>query len=102
MNFVIDTSGSDIRLENAGILNNLESKVSHLEPIQQCQHPDSNHVFDGGGSNDDSNIDNGKRINCTLWDVTLQANVLQNDLQCMLNRGEQILYTYSGSRSSQA
>ncbi len=48
--FVMNCDGCDIRLENADILSNLETKVSHLEP-QQCMYPDGNHVFDGGGCN---------------------------------------------------
>ncbi len=46
--------GFYIRLKNADILSNLESKVSHLEPSQQCMYADSNHVFDSGGPDSDS------------------------------------------------
>ena len=35
--FVMNCDGCDIRLENADILSNLESKVSHLEPSQQSE-----------------------------------------------------------------
>ena len=37
--FVMNCDGCDIKLENADILSNLESKVSHLEPSQQCMYP---------------------------------------------------------------
>ncbi len=47
--FVMNCNGCAIRLENADILSNLESKVSHLKPSQQCMYPENNHVFDGGG-----------------------------------------------------
>ncbi len=50
--FMVDCGAFDIRLENAGILDNLESK-SHLEPSQQCMYPDSNHVFRNCCCNDD-------------------------------------------------
>ncbi len=52
--FHMNCDGCDIRLENADILSNLESKVSHLEPSQQCMYPESNHVFDSGGCNVDN------------------------------------------------
>ncbi len=35
--FVMNCDGCDIRLENADIPSNLESKVSHLEPSQQSE-----------------------------------------------------------------
>ncbi len=35
--FVMNCDGCDIRLENADILSNLESKVSHLESSQQSE-----------------------------------------------------------------
>ena len=35
--FVMNCYSCDIRVENADILSNLESKVSHLEPIQQSE-----------------------------------------------------------------
>ncbi len=38
---MIDGGGCVIRLEYADILSNLQSKVSHLEPSQQCKNPNA-------------------------------------------------------------
>ena len=80
--FVMNCYGCDIRLENADILSNLESEVSHLQPSQQCMYPDSNHVFDGGGCNVDNpcvecTIDIVKPIQCTICDAEFQVRLKQ-------------------------
>ncbi len=81
-NFVMNCDGCDIRLEDADILSNLESKVSHLEPSQQCMYPDSNHVSDGGGCNVDNpcvecTIGIVKPIQCTICDAEFQVRLKQ-------------------------
>ena len=78
--FVMNCDGCDIRLENADILSNLESKVSHLEPSQQRMYPDSNDVFDGGGCYVDNpgvecTIDVVKPIQCTICDAEFQVRL---------------------------
>ncbi len=72
----------DIRLENADILSNLESKVSHLEPSQQCMYPNSNHVFDGGGCNVNNqfvecSIGIVEPVECTICDAESQVRLTQ-------------------------
>ncbi len=80
--FVINGHGCNLRLENADMLSNLESKVSHLESSQQSMYPDSNHVFDGGGYNVDipsveCNIDIVTPIECTICDAEFQVRLKQ-------------------------
>ncbi len=85
--FVLNCDGCEIRLENADILSNLESKVSHLEPSQQCMNPepDSNHVFNGGGCYVDNlcaecTVDIVKPIRCsgcTICDAEFQVRLKQ-------------------------
>ena len=80
--FVMNCGGCDIRLENADILSNLESKVSHLETSQQYMYPDSNHMFDGGGCYVDNlcvecTIDIVKPIQCTICDAEFQVRLKQ-------------------------
>ncbi len=77
--FVMNCDGSDIRLENADILSNIESKVSHIEPSQQYMYPDCNHVFDGGGCNVDNTcvectIDIVKPFECTICHAEFQVS----------------------------
>ncbi len=75
--FVIGSAGCNIGSENADILSNLESKVSHIEPSQRYMYRDSNHVFNGGCCNQDipcieCTISIQKHIDCTvLCQVTL-------------------------------
>ncbi len=80
--FVMNCDGYDIRLENADILSNLESKVSHFETSQQCMNPGSNHVFGGGGCNVgnpcvECNIGIVKPIQCTICDAEFQVRLKQ-------------------------
>ena len=68
----------DIRLENADILSNLESKVSHLEPSHQCMYSYSNHLFDGGCCNVNNpfvecSIDIVEPTECTICDAESQG-----------------------------
>ncbi len=85
MDFVIDSGHCDISLDNADLLNNLGSKLSHLEPSQRCMYPHSRHVFDGGGYNDEFpcveyTIDSVKPTERIKCDDGFQVNLKQYNL----------------------
>ena len=71
--FVIDGGGCDIKLKNADILSNLESKVSHLEPSQQCKNSADSCVFNDGYCNDNRVINVALTCKKTMYRMSCQV-----------------------------